>query len=125
MKLEIINTSEQMPVNKGSQRFSSILSPLIVLICGFATGQFAIAQDVAEKPEAIEAESGVPLEATTGKKKTVRVNFEDQLIQGAADKPEVEYIFEKKQFNYRKLIRLRENFIPEAQSGMEELNAGE
>lgn len=116
MKLEIINISEQMPVNK---RFF-----VFILICYFGLNSLVFAQtspDVAE----IEAESGVPVEPSTGKKKTVRVNFEDQLIQGAADKPEVEYIFEKKQFNYRKLIRLRENFIPEAQGGMEELNAGQ
>ncbi len=98
---------------------------IFILICSFGFGSWALAQETTETVEAMEADSGVPVETSTGKKKTVRVNFEDQLIQGGADRPEVEYIFERKQFNYRKLIRLRENFIPEAQSGMEEMNAGQ
>lgn len=41
------------------------------------------------------------------------LNFEDELIEGAAQKPEFFYLFQKKNLNYKRLIKLRENFIPE------------
>lgn len=45
--------------------------------------------------------------------KKTTVNFEDQLIEGQAQKPDLMYLLQKKKFNYKKLIRLRENFLPE------------
>ena len=50
--------------------------------------------------------------AVKGTKRT-NVDFEDQLIQGEVKKPELFYLLQKKQFNFGKLIKLRENFIPE------------
>jgi hypothetical protein len=47
------------------------------------------------------------------KAKKTTVNFEDQLIEGQASKPDLLYLLQKKKFNYKKLIRLRENFLPE------------
>ena len=47
------------------------------------------------------------------KKKNAVLNFEDELITGESDKPELFFIFQKKQFNFKKLIKLRENFLPE------------
>lgn len=59
-------------------------------------------------------------------KKQLSVNFgEDELIKGSNPSPEVEFIFEKANFNYKKLIRLRENFIPEADGGREGFGARE
>lgn len=45
-------------------------------------------------------------------KKTV-VNFEDQLIEGELQKPELFYLLQKKQFNFSRLIKFRENFVDE------------
>lgn len=45
--------------------------------------------------------------------KRTNVDFEDQLIQGDVKKPELFYLLNKKQFNFGKLIKMRENFIPE------------
>jgi hypothetical protein len=45
--------------------------------------------------------------------KRTNVDFEDQLVQGEVKKPELFYLLQKKQFNFGKLIKLRENFIPE------------
>ena len=41
------------------------------------------------------------------------LNFEDELIEGEVKKPELFYLLEKKKFNFKKLIKLRENFLPE------------
>jgi hypothetical protein len=46
------------------------------------------------------------------KKRTV-INFEDELVEGDVNKPELSYLLQKKQFNFGKLIKLRENFLPE------------
>lgn len=49
----------------------------------------------------------------SGKSKRTTINFEDQLIKGQNQKPDLLYLLQKKQFNYKRLIRLRENFLPE------------
>lgn len=54
-----------------------------------------------------------PSGANVPKPKKTTVNFEDQLIEGQASKPDLMYLLQKKKFNYKKLIRLRENFLPE------------
>lgn len=45
--------------------------------------------------------------------KRTTINFEDQLIKGQNQKPDLLYLLQKKQFNYKRLIRLREDFLPE------------
>lgn len=49
------------------------------------------------------------------------VDFEDQLVQGEVKKPELFYLLQKKQFNFGKLIKLRENFIPEMSKTAEDI----
>ncbi|MFN8791060.1 MAG: hypothetical protein ACK5Y2_06355 [Bdellovibrionales bacterium] len=49
------------------------------------------------------------------------LNFEDELVEGSTQKPELFYLFQKKNFNYGKLIKLRENFIPETRRTAEDL----
>ena len=59
------------------------------------------------------------------KSKRTTINFEDQLIKGQNQKPDLMYIMQKKQFNYKRLIRLRENFLPEMRetaNGIEDRN---
>lgn len=53
------------------------------------------------------------------KKKTL--SFEDELVEGATQKPELFYLFQKKNFNYKRLIKLRENFLPEMRKTSEDL----
>jgi hypothetical protein len=53
--------------------------------------------------------------------KRTNVDFEDQLVQGEVKKPELFYLLQKKQFNFGKLIKLRENFVPEMTQTAEEL----
>lgn len=55
--------------------------------------------------------------------KTQVLNFEDELIKGEAQKPELFYLLERKQYNFKKLIRLRENFLPEMERDSEQIEA--
>ena len=54
-------------------------------------------------------------------KKRTNIDFEDQLVQGEVKKPELFYLLQKKQFNFGKLIRLRENFVPEMAKTAEDI----
>lgn len=52
------------------------------------------------------------------------LSFEDELVEGATQKPELFFLFQKKNFNYKRLIRLRENFLPEMRQTSEDLQRG-
>jgi hypothetical protein len=49
------------------------------------------------------------------------LDFEDELIEGGVTRPELLYIFQKRNFNYKPLIELRENFIPETRRSAEQI----
>lgn len=57
---------------------------------------------------------------TTVQRKAV-LNFEDELVEGGTQKPELFYLFQKKNFNYKRLIKLRENFLPEQRRTAEDI----
>lgn len=50
------------------------------------------------------------------KDKRTSVNFEDELIQGDIKTPELIHLLRKKQFNYKRLLKLRDNFLLEMES---------
>ncbi len=68
--------------------------------------------------------SGVHSFAQGKEKKRTNINFEDQLIRGEVQKPELFYIMQKKQFNFGRLIKLRENFLPEMRKTSEVVPRG-
>lgn len=49
------------------------------------------------------------------------LNFEDELVEGNVQKPDLFYIFQRKNFNYKRLIKLRENFLPEMRQTAEDI----
>jgi len=53
--------------------------------------------------------------------RTEVLNFEDELVEGQSAKPELFYLLQKKNFNYKRLIRLREHFVPEMKSSFEQM----
>jgi hypothetical protein len=68
------------------------------------------------------AGGGANLTSKAGsKEKKTTLNFEDELVEGATSKPELFYLFQKKNFNYKRLIRLRENFLPEMRRTSEDI----
>ncbi|MCB0377559.1 MAG: hypothetical protein KDD33_03640 [Bdellovibrionales bacterium] len=62
-----------------------------------------------------------PSFAQSGKSKRTTINFEDQLIKGQNQKPDLLYLLQKKQLNYKRLIRLREDFLPEMRESANEV----
>lgn len=61
------------------------------------------------------------LRAQNNDKKKTAVNFEDQVIEGQLNKPDFFYFLQKKQFNFGRLIKLRENFLPEMRKTAEQI----
>lgn len=57
----------------------------------------------------------------TVKERKATLNFEDELVEGGTQKPELFYLFQKKNFNYKRLIKLRENFLPEMRKTTEDI----
>ena len=51
--------------------------------------------------------------AQDAKKRTTRLNFEDELIQGDVSSPDLLFILKSKNANYGKLLKLRDHFLPE------------
>lgn len=61
-------------------------------------------------------------DSDSGKKsKQQTLSFEDELIEGESAKPELAYLLQKRNFNYKKLIKLRENFLPEMRRTAEDV----
>jgi len=68
-----------------------------------------------------QAELALAQNSPAQKQKRTNVDFEDQLVQGEVKKPELFYLLQKKQFNFGKLIKLRENFVPEMSKTAEDI----
>ncbi len=86
------------------------LSVLIIIL----VSQLSWAQDAARPKAPASSKSG-------GDKRTTSINFEDELVEGEVKKPELLYLLQKKQFNFKRLIKLRENFLPEMNRTSEEI----
>jgi hypothetical protein len=82
---------------------------------GMGTHSVALGQQSARLPQ--PAQSNV----LKSKEKKQTLSFEDELVEGNTQKPELFYLFQKKNFNYKRLIRLRENFLPEMRKTAEEI----
>lgn len=83
----------------------------------FNLGAVAFAEDAA-KAEKSAAKSG------SGDKKKTNIDFEDELVEGELKKPELFYLLQKKQFNFKRLIKLREDFLPEMRRDADEIRRG-
>lgn len=49
------------------------------------------------------------------------LDFEDEIVEGSSAKPDLFYLFQKKNFNYKRLIKMRDNFLPEMKRTSEDL----
>ena len=57
--------------------------------------------------------SSVSFAQKSKKTRKAEVNFEDELITGDVNKPELLYLLKQRQNEYKKLIKFRPNFLPE------------
>ena len=76
--------------------------------------------DKAPKKEAANSKGG----GAAGDKKRTSIDFEDELVEGELKKPELFYLLQKKQFNFKRLIKLREDFLPEMRRDADEIRRG-
>lgn len=94
---------------------------LIVLVM-FSTLLFGLGANVSaqeEKPPQKAEKS-----SKGGDKKKTNIDFEDELVEGELKKPELFYLLQKKQFNFKRLIKLREDFLPEMRRDADEIRRG-
>jgi hypothetical protein len=109
-----------MPRSRG---FFILLSTM--LLAGFiGASRTGWAQEESSAAAEASADSAPAGKTRRGGSKTTTLNFEDELIQGEAKKPELFYLLERKQFNFKKLIKLREDFLPEMRRTSEKLRRG-
>lgn len=100
---------------------------LVVLICTFLGIGLAYAQvsTSEQSPPVVQSSNtnrtNTPNKPSNGQEKKQSLNFEDELVEGSAQKPDFFYLFQKKNFNYKRLIRLRENFLPEMRRTAEDI----
>jgi hypothetical protein len=87
-----------------------ILMKIIFVLQIIAIASISVAQDLQQGNDAALKEP---------KKQTL--SFEDELIEGGAQKPELFYLLQQKNFNYKRLIKLRENFLPEMRKTAEDI----
>ncbi len=85
---------------------------LTFALCNFSPR--AVAQEDEPKSE----------KSSKGEKKQTKIDFEDELIEGELKKPELFYLLQKKQFNFKRLIKLREDFLPEMRRDADEIRRG-
>jgi hypothetical protein len=65
--------------------------------------------------------SSVYAQDSVQKSRKATLNFEDELVEGGTQKPDIFVLFQKKNFNYKRLIKLRENFLPEMRQTSEDI----
>lgn len=97
--------------------------PVTLFLTGVLTAMFfnlatpAYGQE--EQKPAQEKEK--PASSGKGQKKQTKIDFEDELVEGELKKPELFYLLQKKQFNFKRLIKLREDFLPEMRRDADEV----
>lgn len=95
-----------------------LLVSVFSLSFGFASSH-ANAQEEGETKT--EKSSGAD---KSGDKKRTKIDFEDELVEGELKKPELFYLLQKKQFNFKRLIKLRDDFLPEMRRDADEVKRG-
>lgn len=91
-----------------------VIGALTILIGYLDAPVFAQEETKTEKSE----------KSSKGDKKQTKIDFEDELVEGELKKPELFYLLQKKQFNFKRLIKLREDFLPEMRRDADEIRRG-
>lgn len=94
----------------------------VTLLLSMAVDSPAFAQD---KPAAGAPAAGAQPQGGGkggGGNKRTTVNFEDELVEGQTQKPELFYLLQQRNNNFKRLIKLRENFLPEMRKTAEDVS---
>lgn len=68
------------------------------------------------------AQNSTSAATSTNTEKRTTVNFDDQLIEGQTQKPELFYLLQQRNTGFKRLIKLRENFLPEMRKTAEDVS---
>lgn len=98
-----------------------LLSVITCSLVIFLSAPSAFAQEEDAAPAQAPSSGGAPKARGAKGTRTQKLNFEDELVEGGTQKPELFYLFQKKNFNYKRLIKLRQNFIPEMRKTSEDI----
>jgi len=98
-------------------RHHQIVTRLVLAVAALVVFSF-----FSESARAQDSSSSSGAPTVSKKEKKTSLNFEDELVEGQTTKPELFYLFQKKNFNYKRLIRLRENFLPEMRKTSEDIS---
>lgn len=93
------------------------MNRIIILLILVSTFQIPAWAD----DEAVEFSESDIQTVDTSQYKKFNVKFDDEMVRGSAETPETEFLFQRSDFNFKKMIRLRENFIPEVQKGKDDM----
>jgi hypothetical protein len=103
----------------------ALASSLAIAISGFALlwSESVLAQSDVNRGQSSQNSGGAKATQSPPNKaaKKTTVNFEDQLIEGQAQKPELFYLLQQRNNNFKRLIKLRENFLPEMRKTSEDV----
>lgn len=97
-----------------------LVGALTFVIGNLATPAVAQEEVTTQKSEKAEKSD----KGAKGDKKQTKIDFEDELVEGELKKPELFYLLQKKQFNFKRLIKLREDFLPEMRRDGDEIRRG-
>ncbi len=96
----------------------------IAIVLAWSFELFAQDTQITPTPGATPGAAKKPSANAGGGQRTQSINFEDELVEGEVKKPELLYLLQKKQFNFKRLIKLRENFLPEMNRTAEDIGRG-
>lgn len=93
------------------------------LMLGLTIGVLVILFEISSLQIAV-AQTGSSSDSKKPPKRTT-INFEDQLIEGRTQKPELFVLLQNRMNNSRRLFKLRENFLPEMRKTAEDVGRAE
>ena len=97
------------------------LKPVKLFVAGVIAMMFSNLADPAFAQEESKASQEKSTSAGKSEKRRTKIDFEDELVEGELKKPELFYLLQKKQFNFKRLIKLREDFLPEMRRDADEV----
>ncbi len=115
----------------GKIRFYFFLTTVVLVfsVAGLGTGSVAKGQansDASATTNSSTNDTTKKVDSKAGAKadskgKRTTIDFEDELIEGQTQKPDLSYLLQKRDFNYKRMIKLRENFLPEMRKTSEDM----
>ena len=89
---------------------------LLAAVCGFSQSEVPGAPKNAAPPAPIKLDRS----KITNR---IKLQFDEDLVKGNAENTELNFIQTRKDTNFKKMIKIRENFIPEIESSASELGS--